>query len=186
VVNTTPTGSGNQAQRPDGLEQFVAAVRVEEAVRDRRRQHHLAARALEDTDATLTLLASVDRSVTVHLAAGTAPVRGAVFSVGEDVVELHTPATTWWISLRAVAAVETDGALLGDPADRATTTLIDLAHDLVDSGAPVTVVLSSGTSLHGEIDAVGESLVLQLRDPDRSAVVELEHLVAISRRAQRT
>jgi hypothetical protein len=185
VVNTTPTGGGNRAPRPDDLEQFVAEGRVDEAVRDRRRRHHLESRALEEADTTRTLLAAVDRVVTVHLTAARAPVNGTVFSIGADVVEMHTPTTIWWIALRAVAAVETDGALLGDPADRATTSLTDLACDLVDSGTPVTVVLSSGASLNGEVVAMGDALVVQLHQPERRAVVGPDHVAAITRRSPR-
>jgi hypothetical protein len=184
VVNPTPTDGGNRPERTDDLERFVADARVEEAVRDRRRQHHLVVRALEDADTTRALLAAVDRVVTVHLVGRTSPLTGSVFSVGDDVVELRTPTTTWWIALRAVGAVETDGALLGDPADRASTSLADLAVDLVDSATPVTAVLASGVSLHGEVVALGAALVLQLRDPERHAVIELEQLVAITRRAR--
>ena len=106
-----------------------------------------------------------------------------MFAVGADVVEVHGPAATWWIAIDAIAAVESTGPMLGDPADRADTTLIDLATDLVDTAEPVTAMLADGISLHGDVLSAGSSLLLRQQHPDRTVVVALDHLVGIGRRA---
>ena len=185
MVNTTPTEGGNGAGRPEDLERFAASARVDDAIRERRRRQHLAARQLDEVDTVRALLGAVDRQVTLHLAAATATVAGVVHAVGRDVVEVHAGAATWWVALGAVGAVETDGALLGDPADQSDTGLHELLADLVDSAVPVTVVLSSGASVLGEVVAAGAALVLASDRPEQRAVVALEHVAAISRPAPR-
>lgn len=166
----------------DDADRFAAQARVDDAVRDRHRRAAAAARALEDAEVPTALLAAVDRTATVHLIAGAAPLTATVFAVGSDVVELHAPAATWWIALASVAAVETTAALHGDPADRAAVSMASLASDLVDTGEQVTATIVGGASLHGEVLAVGSVLTLRLHHPGRTAVVPLEHLVAITRR----
>ncbi len=61
--------------------------------------------------------------------------------------------------------------------------MLELATDLVDRGEPVHALLADGAALHGEVTSVGESLVLSLHHPERSAVIAVDHLVAISRRS---
>jgi hypothetical protein len=185
VVNSTPTDGGNGPGRPDDLARFAASARVDDAIRDRRRRQHLTSRALDEVDTVRTLLGAVDHHVTVHLAAATATVSGTVYAVGRDVVELHAGPATWWVALGAVGAVETDGALLGDPADQSDTGLHELLAGLVDSAVPVTVVLSSGASVVGEVVAAGAALVLTTDRPEHRTVVALEHIAAISRPSSR-
>jgi hypothetical protein len=167
-----------------GADRFAAQARVEGAVRDRHRRAASAARALEDATVVTALLGAQDRSVTLHLA-GHDPIAGTVFAVGADVVEVHGPAATWWIAIDAIAAVESTGPMLGDPADRADTTLIDLATDLVDTAELVTAMLADGISLHGDVLSAGSSLLLRQQHPDRTVVVSLDHLVGIGRRTGR-
>jgi hypothetical protein len=167
-----------------GADEFAAQARVQGAVRDRHRRAASAARALEDATVVTALLGALDRSVTLHLT-GHDPVAGTVYAVGADVVEVHGPAATWWIALDAIAAVETTHPPLGDPADRADTTLIDLATDLVDTTEPVTAMLADGISLHGDVLSAGSSLLLRQQHPDRTVVISLDHLVGIGRRTGR-
>ena len=164
----------------EDADHFTAAARVDEAARERRRRSATTARSLELVDPALTLLGAVDHQVTVHLA-GSAPVVGQVFAVGEDVVELRSGSTTWWLSLAAITAVESTGPLLGDPADRSATSLAKIMCDLVDTQEQITVLLV-GEVLHGEVLAFGASLVLELHEPARSAVIRPESVLGLVRR----
>lgn len=168
----------------EDADRFTAAARVDEAARERRRRSATTARSLELVDPALTLLGAVDHQVTVHLA-GSAPVVGQVFAVGEDVVELHSGSTTWWLSLAAITAVESTGPLLGDPADRSATSLAEVLCDLVDTRERVTALLV-GEVLHGEVRACGASLVLELHQPARTAVIRLDRVLGLTRRSSGT
>ncbi len=163
----------------DDADHFTAAARVDEAARDRRRRSAAAERSLELVDPVSALLGAMDQQVTIHLA-GAASVVGRVFAVGEDVVELRSGPTIWWLTLTAITAVESTCQLAGDPADRSSTSLAEVLCDLVDTRQRVTALLF-GEVLHGEVRACGASLVLELHQPDRTAMIRLDSMLGLMR-----
>jgi hypothetical protein len=181
VVNTI--GSGGEI--PADADRFVAEARRGDAVRDRRRRGSREQRQLESTEGVDVLLGAIGQQVRLHLDGGwsiDAEVRG----VGADVVDMSTPTHRWWIRLDTVLAVELGEARAGelahgDPADRDPITTTDLLTDLVDTTIPVQLTLRSGSTLHGEVAAVGDALVLTTGAPARTIVVALHALAAVRR-----
>jgi hypothetical protein len=181
VVNTT--GSGGEI--PADADRFVAEARVDDAVRDRRRRGSREQRQLESTGVVDVLLGALDRQVGLHLDGGWS-IDATVHGVGADVLDVSTPAHRWWIRLDDVLAVEADdappgAALPGDHADQDTVTMLDLLTDLVDTAIVVQVTLRSGSTLHGEVTAVGDALVITTRTPTRTTVVALDAVTAVRR-----
>jgi hypothetical protein len=183
VVNTI--GSGGEI--PADADRFVAEARVDEAVRDRRRRGSREQRQMESLDVIDVLLGAIDRQARLHLDGG-GSIDATVRGVGADVVDVSTPTHRWWLRLGAVLAVEvehapTTTALSGDPADRDRVTMVDLLTDLVDTAVVVQVTLGSGSTLHGEVTAVGDALVMSTESPRRTVVVALDAVDAVRRTA---
>jgi hypothetical protein len=181
VVNTI--GSGGEI--PVDADRFVAEARVDDAVRDRRRRGSREQRQLESTGVVDVLLGALGRQVGLHLGGGWS-IDATVHGIGADVLDVSTPAHRWWIRLDDVLAVEVGDAAPGavrpgDGADRDPVTLVDLLTDLVDTAIVVQLTLRSGTTLHGEVVAAGESLVLTTGSPTRTTVVALDAVSAVRR-----
>ena len=133
------------------------------------------------------LLGALGRQVRLHLDGG-GSIDAAVRGVGADVVDVSTPTHRWWLRLGAVLAVEAvdapaSAAPPGDPADRDAIAMVDLLTDLVDTAVVVQVTLRSGSTLHGEVTAVGDALVITTESPGRTIVVALDAVSAVRRTA---
>lgn len=184
MVNTHSDGGEKRSTDAGALDRFVAAARVDEAVRERRRAQHRALLAQETalvSDVLLGALQDPDtHPVTLHLRGGSS-VTGQLGGLGADVVDLSTASHHWWLALEHVLAVETGAGLHGDPADRDEVRLVDLLGDLVDTGHEIQVLLGSGSELHGEVRAAGSALVLAAAHPPRTVVVALEAISGVRR-----
>lgn len=178
MVNTTGPGG----EIPADADRFVAEARVDDAVRDRRRRGSREQRQLESTDVVDVLLGALDRQVRLHLDGGWS-IDATVRGVGADVIDVATPTHRWWLRLGAVLAVEVAEALPGDRADLDAVTMVDLLTDLVDTTVVVQVTLRSGSTLHGEVTAVGEALVMTTESPRRTIVVALDAVDVVRRTA---
>lgn len=131
------------------------------------------------------LLGALDRQVRLHLDGGWS-IDATVHGVGADVIDVATPTHRWWIRLGAVLAIEvehapTTSALPGDPADRDPVTMVDLLTDLVDTAIAVQLTLRSGSTVHGEVSAVGAALVVDAGSPSRTIVIALDGVDAVRR-----
>ncbi len=164
------------------LDEVARRARVSDAVRERHRRAAANGRRREGTTVVSALLGALDRPVTIHTAAVPEPFHGTVVAVGDDVVELHGSARTWWLRVVEITAVEAAELSPGDPADRSTTSLVELLADLVDADRPVTVLVRSGARFHGTVTAVGVSLWLHQEHPAPAVLVELDHVVGVALR----
>ena len=181
MVNTT--GSGGEI--PADADRFVAEAQVDDAVRDRRRRGSREQRQLESTGVVDVLLGALGQQVRLHVDGGWS-IDATVRGVGSDVLDVSTPTHVWWIRLDAVHAVESDdappgAARPGDRADQDAVTMLDLLTDLVDTAIVVQVTLRSGSTLHGEVAAVGDALVITTRSPTRTTVVALDAVSGVRR-----
>lgn len=164
------------------LDDVARRARVGDAVRDRHRFAATEARRTERITMASALLGALDRSVTIHVTAGPEPFTGTVLAVGDDVVELTSPARTWWFRLGEITALEAPGPAAGDPGDRSTTSLVELLTDLVDADLPVTVLTRGGPTFHGTVHSLGAALWLRQQHPERTTMLDLDHVVGVARR----
>ncbi|MFN7150234.1 MAG: hypothetical protein ACK4V6_12235 [Microthrixaceae bacterium] len=171
-------GSGGEI--PADADRFVAEARVDDAVRDRRRRGSREQRQLESLDVIAVLLGAIGRQVRLHLDGG-GSIDATVRGVGADVVDVSTPTHRWWIRLGAVLAVEVGDALPGDRADLDAVTMVELLTDLVDTAIVVQVTLRSGSTLHGEVSAIGDALVMATDGPSRTILIALDAVTAVRR-----
>jgi small nuclear ribonucleoprotein (snRNP)-like protein len=168
------------------LDEVARRARVSDAVRERHRRTAATSRRREGTTVVSALLGALDRPVTIHTTAGPEPFHGTVVAVGDDVVELDAATRTWWLRVVEITAVEAAELLPGDPADRSTTSLVELLADLVDTDRPVTVLVRSGARFRGTVTSVGASLWLHLEHRAHAVLIELDHVVGVAQRSDPT
>jgi small nuclear ribonucleoprotein (snRNP)-like protein len=170
----------------DGLEAWVASIRVEDAARTRSRRHWLERQAEEEASIAGVLVDLAERGHPVVLALRHGRrLRGRVQLVGSDVVALRTPSgqevlvrssTVSWIT-----AEPGSPPVRGARALRTRATFAEALRELAAVRPRVTVVTTGGDTLVGVLRGVGTDLaVLRLDGDGGEAYVALYSLAEVS------
>jgi len=171
----------------DGIDRWLAEMRVDDASRARARTSWLARQAHEEATlaGVLTDLAERDRPVVLTVRGGVRH-RGAILLVGTDFCALRTPTgADVLVAFSAIASVRPqpgEAAVTGDRAPVSTSTLGEALAGLVGTGRRVRVLVNGcADSLVGELRAVGRDVVaVRLDGPAGTAYVPLASLAEVS------
>jgi len=164
----------------EGVDQFLADSRGEEAVELARRGRWARHLLEESTTITAALHASVGNEVFLILRTGERR-RVEVSSLGEDYVQVRGSASILWIRLSSVIAVEAASSVVANPEafDPAEGLLAEVLEDLVADELQITLSLTGGAVLTGVAISVGAALRLRLPQSGNIAVVDLESVEMI-------
>jgi hypothetical protein len=164
----------------EGVDQFLADSRGEEAVESARRGRWARHLLEESTTIAAALHASVGNEVFLILRTGERR-RVEVSSLGEDYVQVRGSASIFWIRLTSVIAVEAASSLVATPEafDPAEGLLAEVLEDLVADELQITLSLTGGAVLTGVAISVGAALRLRLPQTGHIAVVDLESVEII-------
>ena len=173
--------SGAEPSWVDDVDRFVADRRGDDAVVERRRAQWTRRRLDEATTLASALDAAAGLPVTLVLSDGDR-LAVVVDEVGADHVSGRAQASTVWVALDAVVALESDTAFIEDPVTLATPTtlLIDVLADLVERRAIVAVSLVGGTTVRGEAVGTGATFSLRTSDPARHVRIDPAAIVRVT------
>ena len=173
------TGSGATADGPD-LDVEAADLRIELEIEARRRERWIRHRLTEEATLSGALAAALDRDVAVQVMTGDR-VSGRLAVVGSDVIEVRRRHGCTWVSIEAVTALEVGSALpaAGPPLDGVS--MVEVLCDLVADRTEVVLTLAGGTSIRGELLAVGAVATVDTGPGGRTAYVPVGAIVSVTR-----
>jgi small nuclear ribonucleoprotein (snRNP)-like protein len=165
----------------DGADRFAAEARAEEAVERRRRERWDRQQRQVLTTLPAALDAALGSSVTLLLRDGST-LPGTVVDLGADHLELRATTATHWVALAAVVGIESERAFVADPEDLPLrgARLVEVLEDLVAEEGDVTVRLTGGTVVRGQVIAAGEALTMRPTDRPSTVLLSLEAIEVVS------
>lgn len=165
----------------DGADRFAADLRADEAVERRRRERWDRLRRQALTTLPAALVTAIGSAVTLLLSDGST-LAGVVTDVGADHVELRAATADHWVALAAVVGIESEHPFVADAEELAerTARLVEVLEDLAAQDGDVTVRLTGGTTVRGQVIAAGEALTLRTGDRARTLLLSLTAVEVVS------
>jgi small nuclear ribonucleoprotein (snRNP)-like protein len=182
LVNTPSTGGGFPPEgldSADGVERFVADVRVDMEVAARRRERLIRDRLVQDSTIQGALMASIGQEVAVQAVTGDR-ITGELAQVGLDVVQVCRRHLTVWVAIGAIAAFEVPKPVPAAGPGGSGVTLFEVMTELVDDRAEVLLTLVGGTAVRGELVAVGDVATLRTGPGGRTAYASVAAVAFVS------
>ncbi len=175
-VNSGATGGGFPTE---GVERFVADVRVDMEVRARRRERWIRQQLAEEATLAGALAAAVGQEIALQVVTGDR-IAGDLCEAGEDVVQVVRRHLSTWVATDAVAALEVAGPLAAAGPPTGGRTMREVLTDLCGEGTEVVLTLVGGTALRGELLAVGEVATVSSGPGGRTAYAALSAVAFVS------
>lgn len=171
---------GDEARTADPVDIDAAAaeLRVELEVEARRRRRWIRRQLSDEATLAGALSAAVGQDVAVQLLTGDR-MSGRLAEVGADVVELRRRHASTWVALDAVTALEVAAALAASGPPGRGASMVDVLCDLVEHRSEVVLTLVGGTSIRGELVAVGDVATLDTGPGGRTAYVPVPSIVSV-------
>ncbi len=171
---------GGSDATPDGeLEVEAADLHIQLEIEARRRERWIRHRLSEEATLGGVLSAAIDEEVAVQLLTGDRA-SGRLVAVGSDVIELRRRHARTWVATAAVAALEVGARLAAAGPPTSKVSMLGVLGDLVEHRTEVLLTLAGGTSIHGEMLAVGDIATVGTGPGDRTAYVPVAAIVTIN------
>lgn len=172
-------GSTPDEGAPDGFETAAAELRIDLEIEARRRERWIRHRLNEEATLRGALGAALGEEVAVQLTTGDR-VSGRLASLGSDVVELRRRHGATWIAIEALTVLEVAAPLRASGPPGAGSSMVEVLCDLVEHRRVVVFTLAGGTSISGELLAVGDLATVDIGPAGRTAYVPLAAIVSVS------